>query len=59
MKLIRFENSLRGLTLLLLALWTTLVSGEDDLDRKVAPSDTIFIEVFGEKDLTVDRRVQA
>ncbi len=45
--------------LLSFALWTPFVSGEDDLDRKVAPSDTIFVEVFGDKDLTVERRVQA
>jgi polysaccharide export outer membrane protein len=31
---------------------------EETLDRKIAPSDTIIIEVFGEKDLTVERRVQ-
>ena len=34
------------------------VPPEEEIDRKIAPGDTIIIEVFGEKDLTVERRVQ-
>ena len=32
---------------------------EDEIDRRIAPSDTIAIEVFGEKELTRICRVQA
>lgn len=34
------------------------VLGQDGNDRKVAPSDIIVVEVFGEKDLSGEHRVQ-
>jgi polysaccharide biosynthesis/export protein len=34
------------------------VRGEDTVDRKIAPSDIIVVEVFGEKDLSGEHRVQ-
>lgn len=42
---------------LVLAGFTAFAQDEDD--RKIAPSDTIMIEVFGEKELTKECRVQA
>lgn len=35
------------------------VFADDEIDRKIAPADIIIIEVYGEKELTVTRRVQA
>ena len=35
------------------------VLGDDESDRKIAPSDAIIIEVFGEKELSMECRVQA
>jgi protein involved in polysaccharide export with SLBB domain len=48
-----------SLALALLVTGTLQSLGDDEADRRIAPSDTISIEVFGEKDLTVERRVQA
>lgn len=45
--------------LLLLALTTIAADNDTDTDRKVAPSDTLSIEVFGEKELTRICRVEA
>src|SRR5579871_4212071 len=36
----------------------TRVSAEDITDRKIAASDIIIVEVFGEKDLSGEHRVQ-
>jgi len=53
-----------------LSLWATIAllsltagirlrAAEPVSDRKVSPLDIVIIEVFGEKDLSVERRVQA
>lgn len=39
--------------------WSNSALAEDEADRKIAASDTIMIEVFREKDLTLECRVQA
>jgi protein involved in polysaccharide export with SLBB domain len=46
------------LLLLILGARATPLLGEGVLDRKIAPSDIIVIEVFGEKDLSGEHRVQ-
>ncbi len=43
---------------LLTFCWTCAARGEDEADRKVAPADTLIIDVFGEKGLSVERRVE-
>lgn len=48
-----------ALSLLTVILCSTLALGAEEIDRKIAPADTISVEVFGEKDLTVEVRVQA
>lgn len=37
---------------------TALRDKERETDRKIAPSDLLSIEVYGDKDLTVERRVE-
>jgi polysaccharide biosynthesis/export protein len=37
---------------------SALISAGEELDRRLAPLDIVIIEVFGEKDLCVERRVQ-
>ncbi len=39
--------------------WACTALGEDGADRKIAPADTLIIEVFNEKGLSVERRVEA
>lgn len=45
-------------------LWSAVfcacsVFGDDEIDRKIAPGDTLIIDVFGEKGLSAERRVEA
>ena len=44
--------------LLILTLSACFVSAQDISDRKIAPSDIIIVEVFGEKELSGEHRVQ-
>lgn len=48
-----------SLALFSLLGWSNSTIAEDETDRKIAASDTIMIEVFREKDLTLECRVQA
>ncbi|MBI4659615.1 MAG: polysaccharide export protein [Verrucomicrobia bacterium] len=47
------------LMFLSLVLWSCPALGADEVDRKIAAADTIIVEVFGEKDFSVERRVEA
>lgn len=46
------------LTALTLSLLSFCTFAQDAADRKIAPLDIVIIEVFGERDLSVERRVQ-
>ena len=50
---------MRSFWLFALVLSGIPVFADDEIDRKIAPADIIIIEVYGEKELTVTRRVQA
>lgn len=50
---------MRSFWLFALVLSGISVFADDEIDRKIAPADIIIIEVYGEKELTVTRRVQA
>lgn len=47
-----------GLVLLLATSWTSAAESEDEADRKIAPADTLIIDVLNEKGLSVERRVE-